>query len=156
MEKYINKETVIEDNTYKILQSSVMCPLCKNIYIKPVMCKCQNVYCQRCIDNWKKEHNTCPNNCENPEYQECLFKNEFLFKLKFYCVGCDKELAYNEAESHHNSCCPNKTSGDMDINKKRKSKLVKLKPDEVAELRKKGSELTEITGMTNNIFIFIF
>ena len=155
MEKYINNETVIEDETFKVLKSSVICPLCKNIYINPVMCKCQSVYCKRCIDNWNKDNNKCPNNCENPEYQKCLFKNEFLFKLKFYCVGCDKELAYNEAESHHNSCCPNKTSGDMDINKKRKSKLVKLSPDEVSALRKKGNELTQISG-TKNIFIYIF
>ena len=59
METYINKDTIIENDIYKSFESSVLCPLCKNIYIKPVICmKCQNVYCKRCIDECtKKEKN---------------------------------------------------------------------------------------------------
>ena len=145
MENYINNDTVIENDIFNILKSSVTCPICKNIYIKPVMClKCQNAYCQRCIDNWSKKYNACPNNCGKPEYQDCPFKNEILFKLKFYCVGCDKELAYNEAECHHNSCCPNKTSIYMADKKNKKLTIKKLLPDEVQKLIKKGENIDEI------------
>ena len=149
MEKYVNNDTVIDNEMFKIFKPSVTCPLCKNIFIKPVMSKCQNVYCKNCIDNWSKNNTKCPNNCcEEPEYQNCIFKNEILSQLKFYCVGCGKELAYNEAENHHNSCCPNKTSADMDKSKKKKKfDLIKLSPDEVKKLTDKGKELTNIFSM---------
>ena len=79
---------------------------------------------------------------------DTVIENEILSQLKFYCVGCDNELAYNEAENHHNSCCPNKTSADMDKSKKKKkSDLIKLSPDEVKKLTNEGKELTDIFSM---------
>ena len=50
MEKYINKDTVKEDDIFKIIEPTVICPLCKNIYINPLSClKCQGVFCKKCF-----------------------------------------------------------------------------------------------------------
>ena len=148
MESYVNKDTIITNQIYEMFESSVICSLCKNIYIKPVMCiKCQNVYCQRCIDNWNKNEKKCPNNCEVPEYNNCIAKNEILSKLKFTCVGCNKEIDYNNAENHHELCCPGKTSSDMIKTQITKSKFKKLTADEINELKNKGEEMIYITGM---------
>ena len=52
MESYINKDTLIESEVTKLLKSSLICPLCNNIYINPLMCMgCQKTYCKKCIDN---------------------------------------------------------------------------------------------------------
>ena len=33
---------------------------------------------------------------------------DILSKLKFRCLGCKKEIFYNDAEIHHKACCPDK------------------------------------------------
>jgi hypothetical protein len=152
MESYIIIDTIIKDEIYEIFSSSVTCRLCNNIYINPIMCiKCQNVYCKRCIDNWCKNEKKCPNQCESPDYRNCLAKNDILSKLKFSCVGCGEEIGYYEAEKHHNSCCPNMTSKDFKNNKtneiNKKKKLEKLSGEQIQQLREKGNEVTFITGM---------
>ena len=120
-------------------------PLCKSIYIQPVFCiKCQEVFCLRCIDDWKQNNNNCPNNCEKPDYQKCYSKNEILSKLKFYCPGCEGIVSYDEAENHHNLCCPN-ISEILNF-KKKLPKIKKLNSEEVNELRKKGVGITYMTS----------
>ena len=148
MEEYVNNYTLKEDDISKLFKDSIICPLCKNIYINPIIClKCQNVYCKKCLDKWNENNKICPNKCEQPEFQKSIGKNEFLSKLKFICVGCHKEIEYNNTESHHNSCCPDKTSADF---VKNKSKLKKIKPEDVAKLKKKGNQITYITSKKNN------
>ena len=144
MESYINKDTIIENDIYKLFQSSVTCPLCQNIYIKPIMCiKCQKVYCKRCIDNLNQNEKKCQSKCESPEFKNCIAKNDILTKLKFVCVGCNEEIGYDEAEKHHNSCCPDKTSADM-VDKNEgltNMKLKRLTSEEIEEFRKNGEEV---------------
>ena len=120
------------------------------------MCiKCQNVYCQRCIDNWNKNEKKCPNNCEAPEYNNCIAKNEILSKLKFTCVGCNEEIDYNNAENHHELCCPGKTSANI-INKKenQKSKFRRLTTQEAQEFNKNKNEILFITSMYIDLFLY--
>ena len=147
-------KTIISDNIYQMFKDTVICPLCKSIFINPVMClKCQNTYCQKCIDKWKQENEKCPDNCDEPNYQECKGKIDILSNLKFICVGCGIEITYKEAKDHHESCCPDKTSDNIDIFKKlRKApevKMVKLSSQEVDALKKQGSEMSYITGKKN-------
>ena len=149
MEKYINKYTLIENEIVNLLKSSIICPLCNNIFIKPIMCiNCQQIYCKRCIDNWSKDNEKCPNNnCLNPSYQDCMVKNDILSKLKFNCLGCDNTLLYFEVENHYDACHPNKES--LSIKNIRKTKPVNIKrlsPEEVASLTKEGDEITYISS----------
>ena len=143
METYINIDTLVENEVSKAFKPLVLCPICKNIFIDPQMCnKCQKVFCKKCIDEWSLENRDCPNNCEAPTYQSCIFKNDILSKLKFVCVGCEQEINYEDAENHHNECCPDKTSVDL---KKKKSKLQKLPPEEVQKLINEGNYIAYIT-----------
>ena len=109
------------------------------------------------MDIWSKNNNEkCPNKCEEPKYLKALAKNEILSILKFICVGCEKEILYEEAENHHNLCCPDKTSLNMDkpVKKEKQisqvtpkeSKMKKISPEESAQLVKKGQEMVYITG----------
>ena len=125
MDGYVDNITLVEDPISKLLKKSVTCPLCENILIEPMMCKCQNVYCKACIDDWSKKNKKCPNNCNEPNYQKCIGKNDVLSKLKFRCLGCEEEILYNDAESHHKKCCPDKTI----------SKLKKATLEEIVEMR---------------------
>jgi len=147
MESYINKDTLVENEVTKMLKSSLMCPLCNNIYINPLMCmSCQKTYCKKCIDN-NGNNAKCPNNCDNPNYQKSIGTNDILSKLKFTCVGCEKEIGYDEAQKHHDSCCPGKTSEKMNSNKTPNGgKLRRLKSEEVNKLKKEGNDITYITG----------
>ena len=70
-----------------------------------------------------------------------------LAQLKFTCVGCNGEIGYNEAQKHHDSCCPDKTSKNMILTKTSNiSKLKRLKPEEMNKLKNKGNEVIYISG----------
>ena len=156
MEEYINTDTLVENDIPTLLKSSIICPLCDNILINPLMCmSCQKTYCKKCIDN--SSDNNTKYNCENPNYQKSISKNEILSKLKFICVGCEKEIGYDEAQKHHDSCCPGKTSKKVDSNKTpKKAKIRRLQSEEVEKLKKEGNEITYITGKKIiNLYIFI-
>ena len=152
MEKYINNDTLIENEIVNLFKSSIICPLCKNIFIKPVMCiNCQRVYCKKCIDNWSKNNEKCPNNCQ-ANYQECTIKNDILSKLEFNCLGCDQTILYFEIENHYKTYHSNKESLKFKkIKKNKPAKIKKLSANEVSKLTNKGEEITYISG--NKIFI---
>jgi hypothetical protein len=146
MEKYVNNKTLVESEIAKALKSSVTCPLCSNILISPVMCMgCQKVYCKKCIDNSVNIDRKCK--CDNKDYQKCIGKNEILSQLNFYCVGCGQEIKYEEAQKHHDSCCPDKTSEDMNSNETPKqAKIKKIKPEEISLYKKDGEKIPRITS----------
>ena len=105
MEKYINDDLVIKNEMYKVFKDSIICPICLKILINPLMCmKCQKVYCKKCIEQWERRDNKCPNRCQSPNYQKSLEKNRILSNLKFKCINCEDEIEYNNVETHHNSC----------------------------------------------------
>ena len=54
------------------------------------------------------------------------------------------EILYDEAEKHHKSCCPDKTTSNSKVPVKRK--LRKLESNEVNQYKKKGEEISYITG----------
>ena len=143
MEEYIKKETLVENEISKIFESSVLCFICKNILIKPLMCmKCQSSFCKKCIDKWNEKNDKCPNGCDSPNYQNNLTKKEILSKFKFNCVKCSDEIPYDEAESHHNSCSGEKSTKKNTNN----SKLRGLSPEESSKLKKEEKEMEYITG----------
>lgn len=159
MEGYINTSTIIENELSKVFIPFLLCPICNNILIKPVMCmKCQKNYCKKCIDNWNEKNKNCPEGCNVPNYQNSIGKNDILSQLKFRCVGCSKEILYDEAQKHHDTCCPDINSSEQKNEEKEKiedksgenenkgSKLKKLTPEESQLLIKQGKEMKYITS----------
>ena len=138
METYINLQTVVNDEFYSAFRDSLLCPLCKNILINPMMCmKCQNVYCKKCSDDWSKKNDKCPNRCDNPNYQRSLEKNNILSKIKFKCEKCEQQILYNDVKEHVDNC---KTKTNNVVTKR----LKKLKKEEIDKVDKKG-KLAHIT-----------
>ena len=168
MESYINRDTIIANELSKVFIPFSLCPLCNNILIKPVMCmKCQKNYCKNCIDNWSEKNKKCPEGCNEPNYQNSIGKNDILSQLKFRCIGCGKDIFYDEAQKHHDICCPNRNSLEEEKEKKEEkiehkeeenenseeivinknnSKLKKLSPQESELLKQQGKQMKYITG----------
>lgn len=137
MEKYINDESVIKDVIYNTFKELITYPLCFNILIDQMMCmKCQNVYCKKCIDQWKEKDNKCPNRCENPNYQRSLGKKDILSKLKFKCLNCENEIEYEKIQSHYNSC-PDKNNLRKKM-KKKNHNFIDFLLKNLQNLKKKG------------------
>ena len=151
MEKYINDETIIKNEVYLAFQDSITCPICQNILISPYMCmNCQNVYCKKCIDDWSKRDNKCPNRCENPNYRKSIEKNNALSKLKFKCKKCEMELLYDQVQSHVDTCYSGKKKQikTTNISKSNEQKMRRLTPSQASNL-KKGNETEKITSKIN-------
>ena len=144
MENYINEETVVNNEIYQVFKDSVICPICSNILINPMMCmKCQNVYCKKCSDDWSKKNDKCPNRCDNPNYQRSLEKNNILSKLKFKCEKCGEQIFYENVQKHIENCQPTK---DINVRQRR---MKKLKKEEIDKIKQKGNT-TRITCKINN------
>ena len=153
MEDFIREDTIVEDAIYLCFKDSVICPICSNILINPVMCmKCQNVYCKKCIDGWSKKDYKCPNRCENPNYQRSLEKNNILSKLKFKCQKCGEEILYDNAKSHIDSCKQNdnflKIDNNIEDNNLRRKRMKKINKNEIEKMEKKD-KLAHITSKNN-------
>ena len=147
MENYINEETVVKDGVYLIFKDDVICPICSNLIINPMMCmRCQNVYCKKCIEAWNKKDNKCPNRCENPDYHKSLEKSNTLSKLKFKCEKCGEEILYNNVQKHMDNCeSIQTTNGNV-------KRLKRIKKEEINRTKTNG-KLTRITSK-KNIFNF--
>ena len=66
MEKYINEETIVKNEIYECFKDSIICPICLEIMIEPVIClECQNSFCKKCKEYLKKKGENCPNKCNN-------------------------------------------------------------------------------------------
>ena len=152
MEEFANEESVIEDDIYSNFKDSVICPICHDIIINPVMCmNCQNSYCQKCIDNWSKRDNRCPNHCENPNYKKSIEKNTILSKLKFKCNKCDGQIFYNDVRKHSENCnSDNKTKRNNEPRK-----LKKLNKGEIDDIKASGKTLKYITSKKKYINLFL-
>ena len=106
MESYINKETIVKNEIYKVFKEDINCPICLDILTEPQMCmNCQNVYCKKCIDNWLQKSSTCPNRCQSTKFDKSLSTIEMLSKLKFICDKCDSIISYDDMKNHSLSNC---------------------------------------------------
>ena len=158
MKDFINEESVVQDEFYKIFKDSIICPLCLDILIDPVMCmKCQNVYCKSCTNDWLKKDNKCPNRCNEPNYQQCKGKMEILSKLKFKCKECHQIFKYNECEKHKEVCSEIlKEFEVIDANSIKTlstNKIKKLTEEELNKIQKHGNKMTYISSK-KNILLF--
>ena len=147
MEELINVDTIIKDDLYNIFKDSIICPLCSNILINPVMClTCQKVYCKRCIDKWSESNQKCQNGCENPNYQKNIGKNDILSKLKIKCRKCEK------ISKHYDTCTPEQIPAEEDnkieekISQQKEQKFKKISKEEIDNFKKQGKDIMYITS----------
>ena len=129
MEEYLKKENIVKDEVYKALKDSVICPICEELMIIPMECSnCQNLYCEKCIEKWKKKGGGYPNKCTNSEFKKVIEKKRMISKIKFKCIkGCGAEVLFNDIKNHYDSQC---------FKKKKTMKL--MKKNEVSEYCEKN------------------
>ena len=145
----LNEDNLIKDEFYQAFKESIICPICNEILLEPMMCmNCQNVFCKDCIETWKKKDNKCPFRCENPIYKMSNEKNSILFNLKFECENCGEIFNYQNILNHSN-CTPKTNIPDNNI--KYDKKIYKtLTIDEIKENKKQGKLINKIKS---NFFI---
>ena len=107
MEKYLKLENIVKDEVFKALKDQVICSICEELMIVPMECSiCQNLYCEKCIEKWKKKGGNCPFHCNNSEIQKVIEKKRMISKIKFKCIkGCGAEILFNDIKNHYNSEC---------------------------------------------------
>ena len=174
MEEYINNNTIVKDAVYNAFKGAIICPLCSNVLIDPIMCtKCQKVYCQRCINEWSKKEKKCPNNCDELKIQKCIGKNDILFKLNFKCEACGKNFNYEEAIKHLKKCYPDKKFPEEKIEEngkengieniienkivnqnKNQTKFEKLSEEETNKMKNELKDAINITSKKKEYLIF--
>ena len=161
MEKYINENTVVDDEAYKVFKDLVICPICHNILINPMMCMiCQKAYCKKCVNEWSKNDEECPTRCKNPNYQKSVEKNNMLSKLKFKCEKCGEKVIFDYVEKHMEICDPDNINEIKNNNKKNEEeninkKIIKKLDKKEVEKAKKSGKLPCITSKINLFHNFI-
>jgi hypothetical protein len=119
LDDYIKEENIVKNETYEALKDLIICPICECLMIEPMLCtKCQNTYCKKCIDSWKKKGGSCPNRC-NSEIQKVIQKKNLISKIKFKCIkGCGAEILFDDLEKHYSTNCILKKKNFKKIDKK--------------------------------------
>jgi len=138
MEQYANENTIIKNEMYDFFKDSITCQICLELMIEPVICLgCQNTFCKKCIEDWKKKDGLCPLKCNNPNIKDVIEKNNNIFKFKFKCIkGCGEEILFKDLKAHYISDC---------LSKNKKIKVLEKK--EVAKYKKEtGEEVEHITS----------
>lgn len=152
MEEYINLDTIVKDGFFDLFKEEVICPLCFNILIEPIICiKCEKVYCKKCIKKWNKKNVRCPNNCNAPTYQDFSGKNEILTNLRFKCVWCSYPINYYDASKHHDIFCSKKLSSEEGREEKKNNEeilrnLKRISNLEFEKLKKIGNKVQIISS----------
>ena len=97
----------IKNEFYNSIEEEIICSICRNIKLNPVMCsKCQNSFCSNCIEEWKKKSQICPFKCFGPEYINCRIIKNLLSKLTFKCKNnCEVIIPYDKLSSHYDYEC---------------------------------------------------
>ena len=68
MNDYIDPELIVNKNFFNEVKDIVICPICKGIINDSMQCNlCENNFCKKCINDYFKNFNTCPFNCQNAE-----------------------------------------------------------------------------------------
>ena len=103
IEKYVQIDFLVEDETYSVIENQVICPICYEINLNPKMCiNCQNTFCGKCAETLK----SCPFKCETFNCIDSRLTKELLSKLSFRCVnGCDKLIKFDDIKNHYESEC---------------------------------------------------
>ena len=88
LQDFINEQTVLKDDVYNAIKDSLICPICKDLIITPMMCmNCQNTFCKKCIEEWAIRDKKCPNRCHYPNYKKSLTISQLLSKMKIVCIN---------------------------------------------------------------------
>ena len=104
---YLDPSLLVNQKKFEGIENDITCPICQGIINNPYFCsKCQNNFCNNCINKWKENNIKCPFRCKNPDYIESKFLKRILSELiKFKCQkGCEKIISYNKVNTHYKNC----------------------------------------------------
>lgn len=137
-EEYITEDAIVKNDIYKSLKEDIICSICEKLMIMPMECTvCQNQYCQKCIENWKKKGGGCPNHCEGAELKKVIQKKRLISKITFRCIlGCGAEILFDELKNHYSIEC---------LTKKKTMKHISKEEIKEHKLKKKIGKIPSFT-----------
>ena len=110
MESKLNIDEIANLNELPLAQM-LECPIDGMVSLTPVICKkCETVFCNDCVQQWKKKSSDCPMRCKPMEiidYDKTILKHQIdLIRLK--CPneinGCKEKILWKDLEIHKNFC----------------------------------------------------
>ena len=130
MDKYLKEENIVKDDVFKAVKKDIICPICFELMIVPMICvECMTLYCQKCIEQWKKKGGGCPYRCKVFDFRKIPENKRKISSIKFRCIkGCGAEIPFNEIENHDKLECF-----------KKKKTMTLLSIEEVTKYRKENN-----------------
>lgn len=117
LQDFVNEKNIVKDEIYNAIKDSIICPICKDLLIIPMMCmNCQNSFCKKCLENWSVINKNCPNRCRNPGYRKSLLISQLLSKIKIKCIKCNSIINYDNMKKHIQTKCETEDIGVELIN----------------------------------------
>ena len=104
---FLDSSLLVNQKKLEGIEKDITCPICQGIVNDPYFCKkCQNNFCNNCINKWKTNNSKCPFRCKEPEYINNLFLKKILNELlKFKCEKkCDEIISYKDINTHYENC----------------------------------------------------
>ena len=119
---FYNRENLIDDLNVNI--ENLICPICYFILDNPKSCSRRNnshSFCQKCIDLYLKNNNSCPICKDFFEYKTNHEIKNLLNKLSFKCMfnkeGCKDIISHSKYFNHIRNCEFNNLTFECQIKK---------------------------------------
>ena len=119
---FYNRENLIDNLNVNI--ENLICPICYFILDNPKSCSRRNnshSFCQKCIDLYLKNNNSCPICKDFFEYKTNHEIKNLLNKLSFKCIfsqeGCKDIISYSKYFNHIKNCEFNNLTFECQIKK---------------------------------------
>ena len=104
---FLDSSLLVDKEKFENMENDITCPICKGIIKDPYFCnKCQNNFCNTCIQKWEEINDECPFRCTLPVYTPNLFLSKIFSQLlEFKCAkGCEKIISYKDVDDHYKNC----------------------------------------------------
>lgn len=98
--------------TNQPVDSSFLCPICNDVYVDPIQCPEEHIYCEKCIKQWLSRKSSCPLDQKGLAVNDLksvprVFKNmldNLELKCEFAGVGCPVTTTLSSIKDHEDHC----------------------------------------------------
>lgn len=92
--------------------SRFLCPVCRDVVIKPKMTPCEHVFCQKCLKLWLENSSSCPlcrhavqlSEAKTPPRQFHAELSRLRVRCSFNSKGCSEEMELGKLGRHEKVC----------------------------------------------------
>ena len=99
------------DNYIETVPNYLLCPVCQEVFFKPIITRCGHTFCRECLFRWRSHNSVCPicrDNINEKEFVNSQTICEIVSSLRVHCKfkerGCTTQPMVYDYVKHNIGC----------------------------------------------------